>query len=60
MPQVDFANLDTLSESERQNIRTRGSVVIRNVVLDEEATSWKDELKKYVTENPVEGKYCDL
>jgi len=30
-------------------------VVIRNVVPDEEATSWKNDLRRYVKENPVNG-----
>lgn len=55
VPQVDFTELDTLSASARDNIRRRGVVVIRNVVPDEEATGWRNDLKKYVKENPVEG-----
>ncbi|KAI0798536.1 hypothetical protein BC629DRAFT_1592113 [Irpex lacteus] len=55
VPQVDFTELDTLSASARDNIRRRGVVVIRNVVPDEEATGWRNDLKQYVKENPVEG-----
>ncbi|KAI0339923.1 DUF1479-domain-containing protein [Trametopsis cervina] len=55
VPQVDFSELDTISESTRANIVRRGCVVIRNVVPDKEATSWRVELQQYVKENPVEG-----
>jgi hypothetical protein len=49
-----------VSEDVRDNIRRRGCVVIRNVVDDADATAWKDELKQYVTKNPVEGKVKHL
>ncbi len=55
VPQADFTELDTLNASARDNIRRRGVVVIRNVVPDEEATGWRNDLKQYVKENPVEG-----
>lgn len=38
-------------------IKRRGSVVIKDVVPDEQATGWKDQLREFVTKNPdVDGK----
>ncbi|KZT73700.1 DUF1479-domain-containing protein [Daedalea quercina L-15889] len=56
VPQVDFAELSTLSPDKVEEIRRKGSVVIRNVVDDSEAAAWKDWLKEYVSTNPsIEG-----
>ena len=33
-------------------LRRRGCVLIRNVVPDEEALTWKQQLREYVTDNP--------
>lgn len=32
-------------------------MVIRDVVDDAEVTVWKEDLQKYVKENPVEGEF---
>ncbi|PPQ79097.1 hypothetical protein CVT25_002890 [Psilocybe cyanescens] len=56
IPEVDFAHLENLNREEVEKIKRRGSVVIRNVVPDEQAVKWKEELKEFVTVNPtVEG-----
>ena len=55
MPQVDFTDLDKLSGAEIDNIRRRGCLVIRNVVDDNEALSWRDDMREYVKVNPVNG-----
>ena len=55
IPQVDFADLDKLTEEDLARIRTRGSVVIKDVVDDAEATEWKNLLDEFVKKNPVEG-----
>lgn len=52
VPQVEFSELNTLSPEKVEEVRRKGSVVIRNVVDDSEASSWKDWLKEYVTSNP--------
>jgi hypothetical protein len=40
-------------DSETTNLlRRRGCVLIRNVVPDEEALSWKQQLREYITDNP--------
>lgn len=39
-------------------IKRKGSIVIKNVVDDEEAKSWKASLEEFVKENPdVRGEY---
>ncbi|KAH9917026.1 uncharacterized protein B0H18DRAFT_47152 [Fomitopsis serialis] len=52
VPQVDFSELSSLSPEKVEEVRRKGSVVIRNVVDDAEATSWKEWLKEYVSTNP--------
>ena len=56
MPEVDFSDLNKLSPEVVDAIRTKGCLVIKNVVDDEEARSWQTWLKEYVEQNPsVEG-----
>ncbi|KDR78730.1 hypothetical protein GALMADRAFT_244254 [Galerina marginata CBS 339.88] len=56
IPQVNFADLDKLSQEEIAKIKRRGTVVIRDVVPDAQAIKWKEDLKEFVEENPtVEG-----
>ncbi|KAG9016177.1 hypothetical protein FRB93_011651 [Tulasnella sp. JGI-2019a] len=52
IPQVEFASLSKLSQEEIDRIKTVGSVVIRNVVDDDEAVGYKEALKEYVKANP--------
>ncbi|EMD31280.1 hypothetical protein CERSUDRAFT_89135 [Gelatoporia subvermispora B] len=56
VPVVSFEELGNLSPERVDEIRRRGSVVIRDVVPDEEAASWKAWLQDYIKANPdVEG-----
>lgn len=55
IPQVNFADLHKLSEADIANIRRRGSLVIRDVVEDQEAVLWRSDLREYVKANPVNG-----
>ncbi|KAI0076163.1 DUF1479-domain-containing protein [Panus rudis PR-1116 ss-1] len=55
IPQVDFAELQGLSKDKLDTIKRKGCVVIRNVVDDAEALSWKADLVDYVKTNPVKG-----
>ena len=60
IPQVDFASLSNLKPEEIARIRRIGSVVIRNVVDDDEALEYKADLKEYAKANPqVEGRVPD-
>ncbi|KAJ3528321.1 hypothetical protein NM688_g8015 [Phlebia brevispora] len=55
VPSVNFADLDKMSEADMESIRRRGCVVIRDVVDDQEALSWREVMRAYVTQNPVNG-----
>ncbi|KAG5640154.1 hypothetical protein DXG03_000905, partial [Asterophora parasitica] len=56
IPQVYFADLDKLGAEDIDKIRRRGTVVIRDVVPDAEATRWKKLLEEFIKANPnIEG-----
>jgi hypothetical protein len=55
IPQVNFVDLDNLTSEEIASIKTKGSLVIKDVVDDSEVTSWKAFLDDFVKKNPVEG-----
>ena len=44
-----------MKPDEIERIKKCGSVLIKNVVDDEQAIQWKEDLKTYVKTNPVEG-----
>ena len=51
-----------MKPEEVEYIKKRGVVLIKNVVDDAQAVSWREDLKNYVKTNPVEGKgvkICD-
>lgn len=47
--------MENLTPEEIDQIKKCGTVLVRNVVDDAQAVAWKDELKQYVINNPVEG-----
>ncbi|KAK7037759.1 hypothetical protein VNI00_010720 [Paramarasmius palmivorus] len=55
IPQVNFSDLSSLPASRVEEIKRKGSVVIRDVVDDAQAAAWKRELDEFVKKNPVEG-----
>jgi len=56
IPQVDFADLDKLTDAQKDEIRKVGSVVVHNVVEDDQALQWKEMLREYIKANPqVDG-----
>ncbi|KAF8886070.1 DUF1479-domain-containing protein [Gymnopilus junonius] len=56
VPQVNFTDLHKLSPEGVEKIKRRGTVVIKDIVPDEQAAKWKDELKEFVKINPdVDG-----
>lgn len=56
IPQVKFSDLDILPPETIQEIKRKGSVVIKDVVDDDEAISWRKSLVEFVKANPdVEG-----
>lgn len=52
IPQVDFTDLDGLSPEQIKSIKTKGCVVVRNIVNDEQAMKWRTELLQFVDANP--------
>ncbi|TRM65073.1 hypothetical protein BD626DRAFT_240198 [Schizophyllum amplum] len=56
IPEVEFSDLGKLSKDDVDKIKRIGSVVIHNIVDDEEAMKWKTDLEEFVKANPdVEG-----
>jgi hypothetical protein len=55
IPQVKFSELDNLDQDTIKMIKAKGSVVIRDIVDDDEAAGWKRALQEFTTTNPVIG-----
>lgn len=56
LPQLDFADLQNLTEAHKAEIRNKGCVVIRDVIDDQQAIAWRHNLQDFVAANPdVEG-----
>ncbi|KDQ15639.1 hypothetical protein BOTBODRAFT_108165 [Botryobasidium botryosum FD-172 SS1] len=52
VPQVNYADLSSLSGEEIEVVKKRGTVVIRNVVNEDLALGWKEDIKRYIQKNP--------
>jgi hypothetical protein len=52
IPQIEFSELATASDAVKAEIRKRGVAVIKSVIPEEEARSYKDDVEKYVKANP--------
>ena len=53
---MNFSELGSLSPERVEEIKRKGSVVIRDVVDDAEAKEWQAWLRDYVTKNTdIEG-----
>ncbi|KAI1119819.1 DUF1479 domain protein [Nemania abortiva] len=52
IPSLEFANLDNDLERLRSEIKKRGVAVIRGVVPEQEARSYKSDIEEYVRQNP--------
>lgn len=50
---MEFGQLDSLDPEMVEEVRQRGTVVIRGVT--DEAVEWERMLREYVAENPVTG-----
>ncbi|KAF9048815.1 DUF1479-domain-containing protein [Panaeolus papilionaceus] len=60
IPQVKFADLNNLTADEVNIIKRKGAVVIKDIVPDEDAVKWREELKVFVqTNKSVEGMPAD-
>lgn len=52
IPEVRFSHLDADLASLKSEIRKRGAAVIRGVIPEDEARSYKFEIEEYVRQNP--------
>ncbi|CAE7174110.1 unnamed protein product [Rhizoctonia solani] len=52
IPEVSYAEVERGSKSWQDEVRKRGSVVVRDVVDDAEVLGWKQQVLEYVKENP--------
>ncbi|QRV89101.1 hypothetical protein RhiJN_17119 [Ceratobasidium sp. AG-Ba] len=52
IPEVSFAELERGNTSWHDEVRKRGSVVVRDVIEDSEALGWKQQVRDYVKSNP--------
>ncbi|KAG9225114.1 hypothetical protein CCMSSC00406_0007475 [Pleurotus cornucopiae] len=56
IPEIRFSDLADLDPERVEEVRAKGCVVLRDLVGDDEAIKWKDDLKYFVKINPgVEG-----
>lgn len=55
VPIVEFSDINKMTDAEKQTIRRKGCLVVRNVIDDEEVAGWRAELQEYVKINPVAG-----
>jgi hypothetical protein len=51
VPELDFDELDRVSDAQRAHIRQRGCLVIRNVFDDARAEAWTADLARYLESN---------
>ncbi|KAJ7312753.1 hypothetical protein DFH08DRAFT_1087540 [Mycena albidolilacea] len=52
IPQVSFADLNKLSKAQIADIKRKGTVVIKDVVDNDQARAWKTSLEEFVEANP--------
>jgi hypothetical protein len=52
IPEIDFKDIDNAPESFSSELRKRGVAVVRNVVPEQEALQWKEDLREYIRQNP--------
>lgn len=52
IPMINFKDVDSPPEAFAEEYRKRGVAVIRNVIPEEEVLDMKNELKKYIVQNP--------
>jgi hypothetical protein len=52
IPEIEFATIDEAPETFSSELRKRGVAVVRNVIPEQEALQWKEELREYIRKNP--------
>lgn len=51
--QINFKDLQTLTSEQLEAIKRKGSIVIKDVVDDDQARAWKASLDEFVKVNPT-------
>ena len=51
VPELDFSQLDDVTAEQKQKIRQRGCLIIRNVFDDQRVADWNQQLDEYLTSN---------
>lgn len=52
VPVIDYSELHSLPSAQLDQLKRRGTFVVRNVVPRGEAAGWRDELREWITSNP--------
>ena len=52
VPEIDFKDINNPSDHFQREYRKRGVAVVRNVIPDEEALKWKEDIREYIRQNP--------
>ncbi|CAF1452616.1 unnamed protein product [Adineta steineri] len=52
IPQINFNDMNDLSSDIRNKIKTRGVIIIRNVLPNEYALKLKEDVQNYIKQNP--------
>jgi hypothetical protein len=61
IPEINFKDLNNAPETFSKEFRKRGVAVVRNVVSEQEALQWKEDLREYIRQNPqTKGEYLGL
>jgi hypothetical protein len=58
IPEINFKDIDNAPEEFSSELKKRGVAVVRGVVSEQEALSWKESLREYIKANPqTKGAY---
>jgi len=52
IPEIDFRDIDDAPAEFSSELKRRGVAVVRGVVGEQEALSWKEDLREYIRRNP--------
>jgi hypothetical protein len=52
IPEINFKDIDNAPETFNSELRKRGVAVVRDVVPENEALQWKEDLREYIRQNP--------
>lgn len=52
IPEINFKDIDNAPEAFSKELRKRGVAVVRGVIPEQEVLDWKEDLRKYIKENP--------